>query len=109
MIGATLTVFGAESYRTVMPAFYETALKGRYLKNPESAAMMDIIYDSFYMDAGVLYTKAIESVHQKLRTLIGTQSSSTVTVFRPLKRTTEVSIKKLNNNLRDLCGLPKLK
>ena len=72
--------------------------QGRYLKNPESAAMMDIIYDSFYMDAGVLYTKAIESVHQKLRTLIGTQSSSTVTVFRPLKRTTEVSIKKLNNN-----------
>lgn len=108
MIGATLTVFGAESYRTVMPAFYETALKGRYLKNPESAAMMDIIYDSFYMDAGILYTKAIESVHQKMRTLIGTNSSSTVTIFKPLKKTTEVSIKKLNNNLRDLCGLPKL-
>lgn len=108
MIGAALTVFGAESYRTVMPAFYETALKGRYLKNPESAKMMDMIYDSFYMDAGVLYTKAIESVHQKMRTLIGTNSSSTVTIFKPLKRTTEISIKKLNNNLRDLCGLPKL-
>ena len=70
MVGAFLEVFASKSYEIVVPEYYELALKGRYVQDDESARMLDKIYESIYIDAGVLYTKALNSIHQKFRSIV---------------------------------------
>jgi hypothetical protein len=68
-ICATLESLSAEAYRNVVPVWYETALKIKYLDADIDAQMVDIIYDtissSFIMmadkeiDIGSIFTRAI--------------------------------------------------
>ncbi len=46
LIGATLEVLSAESYRSVMPKFLETALKVKYTRDELSGQVIDIIVAS---------------------------------------------------------------
>ena len=71
MVGAVMEAMASEGYRTLMPAYYETALKTKYVSDEESVKMLDDIINCFYVDAGVLYTKKISSFHQNMRTWIG--------------------------------------
>lgn len=77
-VGAILEAMASESYRTVLPAYYEITLKDKYCNDPESRDMLDTIINSFYIDAGVLYTKKIQSVHQKMRDFIGKNANNIV-------------------------------
>lgn len=83
-MGAVLEALASESYRTVVPAYYEVTLKDKFCKDPESKEMLDRIIDSFYIDAGVLYTKQIDSVHQKMRTFIGSNYNNVASVMKGL-------------------------
>ena len=38
-----MEAIAAETYKTVYPVFYDSALKGRYSKEPETAKMIDLI------------------------------------------------------------------
>ena len=93
MIGAFLEAMGSESYRTVAPAYYELALKTKYVSDDLSAKMLDDIVTNFYVDAGVLYTKQISSFHQNMRTWIGNGKN---TVASMIKATEKVIAKQLN-------------
>lgn len=93
MIGAFLEAMAAESYRTVTPAYYELALKTKYVSDEQSVKMLDDIVNNFYVDAGVLYTKQISSFHQNMRTWIGSGKN---TVASMIKATEKVIAKQLN-------------
>ena len=69
-VGAVMEAFASESYRTVTPAYYETALKDRYAGSPESVAMLDMITQNMYMDGGVIYTKKLWNITQLVRDVI---------------------------------------
>lgn len=102
VIGAFLELSAAESYRTVVPSYYEIALKGKYLHDDESAQMLDLIYRSVYIDAGVIYTKSLSSVHQKLRTIIKGQTNSTAATFKSLNKIIEKQLDGLMNEFDKL-------
>ena len=55
MSGAVLEAMAYESYKTVTPAYFEVALKGRYANDPESRAMLDMILNNVMMDASIIY------------------------------------------------------
>ena len=93
MVGAFLEAMASESYRTVTPAYYELALKTKYVSDEESVKMLDDIINCFYVDAGVLYTKKISSFHQNMRTWIGNNRN---TVSSMIKATEKVIAKQLN-------------
>lgn len=42
--------FAAESYKSLLPQYYEVVLKARYFKDEASSQMMDIMYDSVSFD-----------------------------------------------------------
>ena len=42
--------FAAESYKSLLPQYYEVVLKARYFKDEASSQMMDIMYDSVRFD-----------------------------------------------------------
>ena len=51
-IGAFVEAMAYESMYTLTPAYYETALNGKYFRDPESSEMLDIILKSRTFDLG---------------------------------------------------------
>ncbi len=107
MLGAVLEVLASESYRTVTPAYYETALKARYMDDPVSWEMLDLITQNIKLDAGVLYTKELDSVHQKLRKIITDNKGNTVatTYSEGVAETIRVKLEKMQTEIKKLQGL----
>nr|MBQ4318988.1 extracellular solute-binding protein [Clostridia bacterium] len=52
MIGAIIEATTAESYRTVIPAFYETSIKGKYARDAATIEMLDFIMARRTADPG---------------------------------------------------------
>lgn len=70
VVGATLELMAAESYRQVRPAYCEVALKTKYSEDPKDAAMYDLIIDSFHYNFGFIYsTKSLGGVGNLFRNL----------------------------------------
>lgn len=70
MIGAVLEAMGAYSHRKVMPTYYDILLKGRYLRDPESAAIIDMMVANIKVDAAWCYDSAIKGLGSLMRTLV---------------------------------------
>ncbi|MCR5263553.1 MAG: hypothetical protein K6D94_06745 [Clostridiales bacterium] len=50
-----LEALNAESYKQVIPAYYEIALKVKYSRDEESVAVLDMLLDGRYFDFGYVY------------------------------------------------------
>ena len=55
MSGAVLEAMAYESYKTLVPAYFEVTLKGRYANDPESRNMLDMISSNVMMDTAIIY------------------------------------------------------
>ncbi|MFA6948305.1 MAG: hypothetical protein WCQ72_04940, partial [Eubacteriales bacterium] len=53
--GALLEAFAYSSYKNVTPAYYDTALVGKYTRDEESKAMLDILLVNRTYDLGLIY------------------------------------------------------
>ncbi len=69
-VSATMEAMAAESYRTVTPAYYETALKIKYSRDDETSQMLDMISESVRYNFGYIYAASLNNVLQQFRTLI---------------------------------------
>ena len=58
-VGAFLELMGEYSYKKVTPAYYEVAMKGKYLRDDESCQMFDIIIDGAWYDFANINTSVI--------------------------------------------------
>lgn len=56
LVGATIELMAAESYRQVRPAYFEVALKSKYSEDPNDAKMYDVILNSFTFSFGYCYS-----------------------------------------------------
>ncbi len=99
MVGAFLEAMASESYRTVTPAYYELALKTKYVSDEESVKMLDDIINSFYVDAGVLYTKKISSFHQNMRTWIGSNRNTVSSMIKATEKVIGKQLTELNEGI----------
>ena len=59
MVGAFLELMGEYSYKKVIPAYYEVAMKGKYLRDDESCQMFDIIVDGAQYDFANINTSMV--------------------------------------------------
>ena len=70
LIGATLELMAAESYRQVTPEYYGKCLKGKYSKTADDARMYDLIVDGIKLDFGYVYASTnIASINSLFRNL----------------------------------------
>jgi len=67
---AVLEAMCAQSYRTVTPAYYETALKVKYSRDDETSQMLDMIRDSMKFDFGYIYNQSLSNPMSQFRTLV---------------------------------------
>lgn len=58
--GTITEAMAAESYKQVMPAFYEKTLYGKLIRDEESRDMLDIIFQNTVYDFAYIYSNAFE-------------------------------------------------
>lgn len=56
MVGATLELMAAESYRQLTPAYMEVCLRSKYSDSHDDARMYDLIVNGITMDFGYIYS-----------------------------------------------------
>lgn len=74
--GAVLEALAAQSYRTVTPAYFDTALKNRYSRDTDTAEMVDLLKNSIYINFESLYNEVIGNPWFVLRTLMPKKSNN---------------------------------
>lgn len=47
--------FAAESYRSLMPAYFEVVLKAKYAKDAQTSQMLDLMYETVDFDIGYIW------------------------------------------------------
>ena len=87
--------FAAESYRSLLPQYYEIILKAKYFKDEASSKMLDIVYDSVSFDFARIY----DSQLGLLTTINTTISSKQNTFASAYKGASKVADKKLTQLL----------
>lgn len=79
---AVLEAFASESYRTVSPAYFESALKVKYSRDEISAQMFDIIKGGVEYDFGLTSAQMLKAFNVTLRGVIcGSNKSNWTTVL----------------------------
>ena len=64
MASAVMEAMAAESYRHVTPAYYDIVLNGKYIRDPNSAEMLDLAMEGIKLDFGWIYTLNLSQVTQ---------------------------------------------
>lgn len=59
---AVLELMCAESWRKVVPTYSDVVLKGRYLNDPDSREMFELILDTMRVEAGLIYCYHIDEI-----------------------------------------------
>ncbi len=54
-IGIITEALNAESYKQVVPVYYETALKDKYARDEETLEMIDLVMQGRFVDIGFIY------------------------------------------------------
>ena len=73
--GILIESMSAEGYKTVFPAFYEIALKDKFLYDEESVQILDMIYDRAVLSFSYMYEK-YPGFSQTFSTLFNTSTPS---------------------------------
>lgn len=85
-LGAVLEALSSESYRSVIPAYYETALKIKYTRDDLSAQMIDIIHDGIRTDFTFVYYSSLNNAGQIYRTLVTNNSTDFASTYAKLEK-----------------------
>ena len=86
-ISTVLEVLNRETDKTVMPQYYETALKIKYTDDPQAGAMIDIIHDNFRNVFELAYDNAI---NEPIKSVIyGTIAAKSYNVASKLAKSTK--------------------
>lgn len=102
-ISAVMEALCYTSYNTVRPAYYNVALRSKLVSDPDSAEMLDRLFDKVYIDAGVIYTSALSSFHDQFRQLMGQKSNRVMSTYKSKLRATKSALSRnIVKNLQKL-------
>lgn len=75
MAGAVIEALSSESYRSVLPTYYETALKIKYSRDDITSQIIDIIHDASYTDFLYAYSSSLGGIGVIMRDLVSANST----------------------------------
>ena len=95
--GAVLEAMAFESYREVLPAYYETALKIKYTRDATEDALIiiDMIHANVTTDFGYVYNYALNNVGLIMRELMGSRSPDFISRFERMEARVETSLERI--------------
>ena len=95
IVSAVIEALCAESYRTVMPAYYETALKVKYARDDISSQMIDIIHDALWTDFTYIFSPALRDIGTIYRTLMGAKKFDLASEFASREAALQTALDKI--------------
>lgn len=100
---AILEALCAETWRKVIPVYSELVLKGKYLSDPQSRKMFDMIITNTKIDAGLMYYRKIGEIGAGLYRypVSDNKREEFATVLEKKKRMMKMYLKDLNGSLFD--------
>ena len=102
MIGATLEVMASESERTVKPAYYEIAVKRKYMSDPVAWDMLDMIFSVVRIDAAVTYVVPLNCPHHKMRTIVAGKVNKVSSQCGKMASSMDRTLSKIHKKLEKL-------
>ena len=98
MCAAVLEAMAYHSYRLVRPAYYETVLSERYMQDPRSNEVPDLIFDSLYFDFSSTCSDIFPNceIRNNLRPLLSGESNTIVASTKSRKRLVERKLNEYN-------------
>ncbi len=102
MAAAVLEAMASDSYNSLKPAYYETTLRTKIAQDPQSAEMLDLIFDHIYIDAGIIYTQALSVFHDRFRHIMKSKQNTVVSDYKSLSGQVEKNLKTLTKALDKL-------
>ncbi|MFA6947654.1 MAG: hypothetical protein WCQ72_01595 [Eubacteriales bacterium] len=94
-VSAVLEALCAESYRTVMPAFYETALKVKYARDDKSSQMIDLIHDSVSSEFIYIYSPVLNDIGTFYRSLVSGKTADFASAYKKKEAGTQKKLDSL--------------
>ena len=92
----------AESYKNVVPAFYDVTLKGKITRDEESEEMIDLIRDSLSVNYGYMFANATGDFGKVLHQLVRNPNLNYGSWMAANKESKMVQFNKFIDNLLDL-------
>ena len=94
-IGAVLEVLSSETWRTVMPAWYETSLKIKYSRDDIAAQIIDLIHDSTTTNFIYAYSNPLSGTGQIMREMVGNNNTDYASAVARKEKVAKKSLEKL--------------
>lgn len=101
LVGAVIEELNYQSYKTVTPAYFEVALKSKYLDGEEDADMYDILVAGKCFDPAVIYSNYCGNLSWISR-LIFRQKQSFATYYASIETSTIAKLEELTDTLKEL-------
>ncbi|MGN1410271.1 MAG: hypothetical protein ACI4XJ_08850, partial [Eubacteriales bacterium] len=103
MIGAFLEAMCSASKSTVIDAYFDTALKSKYSRDSDSAAMLDIIVSGFKLDPAWMYCTQLNNIaHNMLRNPVRSNSNDIASKYAKYEKGYVKFLGKLNDKFMAL-------
>ncbi|NLB16833.1 MAG: hypothetical protein GX827_08540 [Clostridiales bacterium] len=93
--GAVLEAMSSESWKYVVPAWYETALKIKYVRDNISAQMVDIIHDSVSTEFAYVYYASLANAGMIYRNLATKNSNDFMSEWAKMEKSAEKKLETL--------------
>lgn len=95
IVGAVLEALSSETYRSVTPTYYETALKVKYTRDDTSTQMIDMIHDTLMTNFIYAYNYALSDIGLQYRKLITNNSKEYVSTIEKTLKSAEKKLEAL--------------
>ncbi len=99
---AAIEAIAAENYRTVTPAYYEVALKTKYVRDDISGQIIDMIHDACTTDFAYVHNNNLNSIGHIMRQLAEAKSADFASTYAKLLPAAEESLAKLVRVFEDM-------
>lgn len=104
MLAAVLECMAYHSYQLVRPAYYDTSLSSRYMQDPQSKEILDLIFDSLNFDfsssCSNILTGAV--IRDNLRPILSGNSNRVSSATRSWSKSVTRGLDKYNESLNAL-------
>lgn len=80
-VSIIVEALNAETYKQVVPAYYETSLKTKAARDIESSEMFDLLMESRVFDFGYMYNDALGGLAFTIQEMVSANSSNTESAY----------------------------
>ncbi len=94
--GAMLEALSCETYRTVIPAYYDVALTSKYTRDERSADMLDLIMDGRNYDISILHNAEIPRLSYMFRDLVAENNPNFASKFTTMQKLMNKGLERVN-------------